>query len=81
MVVQEMMTSSSMALALCCPLLTQGAIEAFLHHASADLQAVYLPKMITGEWTGSMNLTEPQAGSDAGAVTTKAEPDMTGRGV
>ncbi len=71
--VQEMMNSASMGFALC-PLLTQGAIEAFLHHASPEIQAAYLPKMITGEWTGSMNLTEPHAGSDVGAVTTKAAP-------
>lgn len=73
LVVQELMTSSSMSFALC-PLLTQGAIDAIIHHGSADQQAVYLPKMMTGEWTGTMNLTESQAGSDVGAVTTKAQP-------
>jgi acyl-CoA dehydrogenase len=71
--IQEFMCSANMALALC-PLLTQGAIEAIEHHGSQDQQAMYLPKMLTGEWTGTMNLTEPQAGSDVGALTTKAEP-------
>jgi acyl-CoA dehydrogenase len=71
--IQEMMNSSNMAFSLC-PLLTQGAIEAILHHGDDDQKAVYLPKMLTGEWTGTMNLTEPQAGSDVGALTSKAEP-------
>jgi alkylation response protein AidB-like acyl-CoA dehydrogenase len=71
--VQEMLTSANMALSLC-PLLTQGAIDALHAHGSAEQQAAYLPKMLTGEWTGTMNLTEPQAGSDLGAVATKAEP-------
>ena len=71
--VQEMLTSANMALSLC-PLLTQGAIEAIHAHGSDDQRGTYLPKMLTGEWTGTMNLTEPQAGSDVGAVTTKAEP-------
>ncbi len=73
-VVQELMTSANMALSLC-PLLTQGAIEAIHAHGSDDQKATYLPKMLTGEWTGTMNLTEPQAGSDVGAVTAKATPD------
>ncbi len=72
--VQELFTSANMALSLC-PLLTQGAIDAIHAHGSADQKATYLPKMLTGEWTGTMNLTEPQAGSDVGAVTTKAQPD------
>ncbi|HWL43098.1 MAG TPA: acyl-CoA dehydrogenase [Ilumatobacter sp.] len=72
--VQELLTSANMALSLC-PLLTQGAIDAIHAHGSAEQKATYLPKMLTGEWTGTMNLTEPQAGSDVGAVTTKAEPD------
>ncbi len=71
--IQELMTSANMAFSLC-PLLTQGSIDALQHHGSADQQAMYLPKMLTGEWTGTMNLTEPQAGSDVGALTTKAEP-------
>ncbi|MEN3271246.1 MAG: 3-(methylsulfanyl)propanoyl-CoA dehydrogenase [Actinomycetota bacterium] len=68
---QEMMTSANMSFSMA-PLLTQGAIELLAHHASPEQRAAYLPKMITGEWTGTMNLTEPQAGSDVGAVRTKA---------
>jgi alkylation response protein AidB-like acyl-CoA dehydrogenase len=71
--VQEMVTSANMAFSLC-PLLTQGAIDAIHVHGSDDLKAAYLPRMLTGEWTGSMNLTEPQAGSDVGAVTSRAVP-------
>ncbi|MFM8528977.1 MAG: acyl-CoA dehydrogenase family protein, partial [Ilumatobacteraceae bacterium] len=71
--VQEMLTSANLAFSLC-PLLTQGAIEAIHAHGSDEQKAMYLPKMLTGEWSGTMNLTEPQAGSDVGAVTTKAEP-------
>jgi acyl-CoA dehydrogenase len=71
--VQEMFTSANMALSLC-PLLTQGAIDAIHAHGSQEQKATYLPKMLTGEWSGTMNLTEPQAGSDVGAVATKAEP-------
>ena len=71
--IQELMTSANMAFSLC-PLLTQGSIDALQHHGSAEQQAMYLPKMLTGEWTGTMNLTEPQAGSDVGALTSKAEP-------
>ncbi len=55
------------------PLLTQGAIEALQAHAAPELKAKYLPKMITGEWTGTMNLTEPQAGSDLSALRSRAE--------
>ena len=75
--VQEMMTASNMAFSLC-PLLTQGAIDAISHHASETLQEIYLPKMISGEWSGTMNLTEPHAGSDVGALTTKAVPQEYG---
>ena len=71
--IQEMLTSASMAFSLC-PLLTQGAIDAIMHHGSDEQRQTYLPKMLTGEWTGTMNLTEPQAGSDVGALTSKAEP-------
>ncbi len=71
--IQEMMTSANMAFSLC-TLLTQGAIEAISHHGSDEQQAMYLPKMLTGEWAGTMNLSEPQAGSDVGAVAAKAEP-------
>lgn len=56
------------------PTLTVGAIESLVHHGSEEQQRVYLPKLATGEWTGTMNLTEPQAGSDVGALKTKAEP-------
>ncbi len=71
--IQELMTSGNLAFALA-PLLTQGAIDAFEHHGSDEQKAMYLPKMLTGQWSGTMNLSEPQAGSDVGAVTTKAEP-------
>ena len=71
--VQEFFTSANLALSLC-PLLTQGAIDALSAHGSPAQRDAYLPRMLTGEWTGTMNLTEPQAGSDVGAVTTKAVP-------
>ncbi|ABA79920.1 acyl-CoA dehydrogenase [Rhodobacter sphaeroides] len=71
--VNEMMSSACLSLQLN-PLLTQGQIEALEHHASDALKALYLPKLISGEWSGTMNLTEPQAGSDVGAVRTRAEP-------
>lgn len=71
--VQEMLTAANMSFSLC-PLLTQGAIDAISHHADETLRETFLPKMITGEWTGTMNLTEPQAGSDVGALTSKAVP-------
>ncbi len=71
--IQEMLTSANMSLSLC-PLLTQGAIDALQHHGSETQKAMYLPKMLTGEWAGTMNLTEPHAGSDVGALTSKAEP-------
>jgi alkylation response protein AidB-like acyl-CoA dehydrogenase len=70
--VAEMWYASNMALALC-PLLTSGAIEAIESHADTDLQNLYLPKMISGEWSGTMNLTEPQAGTDLAAIKTRAE--------
>lgn len=71
--VQEMLTAANMGFSLC-PLLTQGAIDAITHHADETLRETYLPKMVTGEWTGTMNLTEPHAGSDVGALTSKATP-------
>jgi alkylation response protein AidB-like acyl-CoA dehydrogenase len=71
--IQEMLASSNMAFALC-PLLTQGAIDALLHYGDEEQKRRYLPKMISGEWTGTMNLTEPQAGSDVGALSTRAVP-------
>ena len=74
---QEFMTASNMGFSLC-PLLTQGAIDMLLHYGSEAQREVYLPKMVTGEWTGTMNLTEPQAGSDVGALTTKAVPAADG---
>jgi len=75
--IQEMLGSSNMAFALC-PLLTQGAIDALLHYGSEEQKQAYLPNMITGKWTGTMNLTEPQAGSDVGALTTRAVPNGDG---
>ena len=75
--IQEMLGSSNMAFALC-PLLTQGAIDALLHYGDEAQKQTYLPKMISGEWTGTMNLTEPQAGSDVGALTTSAVPRGNG---
>jgi alkylation response protein AidB-like acyl-CoA dehydrogenase len=70
--VQEMWKSSNLSFSLC-PLLTQGAIEALLLRGSEELQRRYLPKMVEGRWTGTMNLTEPQAGSDLSLVRTRAE--------
>jgi alkylation response protein AidB-like acyl-CoA dehydrogenase len=78
--IQEMMTASNMAFSLC-PMLTTSAVEAMEHHGSDELKATYLEKLITGEWTGTMALTEPEAGSDVGALRTKAwqEDDGTWR--
>ena len=70
--VMEQLQSANMAFSLCA-MLTAGAIEALQAHASPELQARYLPKLVSGEWTGTMNLTEPQAGSDVGALRTRAE--------
>ncbi len=69
----EIINSANMSFALC-PMLTDGAIEALLTAGSDELKATYLEKLISGEWTGTMNLTEPQAGSDLAAVRTRAEP-------
>ncbi len=69
----EMVNSANMSFALC-PLLSDGAIEALLTAGSDELKAVYLENLIAGKWTGTMNLTEPQAGSDLAAVRTRAEP-------
>ncbi|XDA99297.1 acyl-CoA dehydrogenase [Sulfitobacter sp. LCG007] len=71
--VNEMMSGACLALQLA-PLMSQGQIEALEHHASDEIKALYLPKLVSGEWTGTMNLTEPQAGSDVGALSTRAEP-------
>ncbi len=73
----EMINSANMSFALC-PLLTDGAIEALLTAGSDALKATYLEKLVTGEWTGTMNLTEPQAGSDLALVRTRAEPQGDG---
>jgi len=70
----EIWNSANMAFALC-PLLTAGAMEALKQHGARELKARYLPKLVSGEWTGTMNLTEPQAGSDLSAVRTKAVPE------
>lgn len=69
----EMWNSANLAFSLC-PLLTQGAIESILAHGTAEQQATYLKKLVSGEWAATMNLTESQAGSDVGALRTKAEP-------
>ena len=70
----EMWQSANLSFSLC-PLLTSGAIAAIEAHASEELKQTYLPKMVSGEWTGTMNLSEPQAGSDLAAVKTKAVPE------
>jgi 3-(methylthio)propanoyl-CoA dehydrogenase len=75
--VKEMMTSANMAFSLN-PLLTTGAVYLLSHHGSEVQQQTFLPKMVAGEWSGTMNLTEPQAGSDVGAVTTRAVPAADG---
>lgn len=69
--VGEMWNGANMAFSLC-PLLTQGAVESILHHGSGEQKQQYLPKLVSGEWTGTMCLTEPQAGSDLAAIRTKA---------
>ncbi len=76
--VEEMWHGANMALALC-PMLTRGAVEAIELCGSPRLRQAYLPKMVTGEWTGTMNLTEAQAGSDLSAVRTRAMPNGDGR--
>src|SRR5882757_9174731 len=76
--VEEMWNGANMAFALC-PMLTRGAIEAIELRGSLPQRGSYLPKMISGEWTGTMNLTEPQAGSDLSAVRTRAVPSGDGR--
>ncbi|MEJ2029730.1 MAG: acyl-CoA dehydrogenase [Maritimibacter sp.] len=73
----DMTSGAALALGLN-PLLTQGQIEALEVHASDEIKALYLPKLTSGEWTGTMNLTEPQAGTDVGAVATKAVPNGDG---
>ena len=75
--VHDMMSGACLALELNA-LITQGQIEALARHASPELQALTLPRLVAGEWTGTMDLTEPQAGSDVGALQTRAEPDGDG---
>jgi alkylation response protein AidB-like acyl-CoA dehydrogenase len=76
--VLETLGTANMGFALC-PTLTVGAIEALAHHGTPEQQALYLPHLATGAWTGTMNLTEPQAGSDVGALRAKAEPRGDGK--
>jgi len=71
---EEIWQTANLSLSLC-PLLTHGAVDALEQHGSDELKATYLPKMISGEWTGTMNLTEPQAGSDLAAVAVRAVPE------
>ena len=75
--VNEMMAGACLSLQLN-PLMTQGQIEALEHHASDAIKSLYLPKLISGKWCGTMNLTEPQAGSDVGALSAKAEDNGDG---
>ena len=77
MAVNDMMSGACLSLQLN-PLMTQGQIEALEHHASDTIKDIYLPKLISGEWCGTMNLTEPQAGSDVGALRSKATPNGDG---
>jgi len=77
--VHEIWQGASMTFALC-PLLTQGAADLLAAFGSEELKARFLPKMVSGEWTGTMNLTEPQAGSDLGQVRTRAVPHPDGDG-
>jgi alkylation response protein AidB-like acyl-CoA dehydrogenase len=72
--VQEMWSSSNMSFSLC-PMLTSGVMEALGHHASADLLQRYMPQLNSGAWSGTMNLTEPQAGSDLAAIRARAVPE------
>ncbi len=75
--VNDMLSGACLSLQLS-PLMTQGQIEALEHHASDAIKALYLPRLTSGEWAGTMNLTEPQAGSDVGALRTRAEPNGDG---
>ena len=75
--VNEMMASACLSLQLN-PLMTQGQIEALENHASDMIKNIYLPKLISGDWCGTMNLTEPQAGSDVGALSSKASDNGDG---
>ncbi|WP_395630137.1 acyl-CoA dehydrogenase [Aquidulcibacter sp.] len=75
--VHEMVHAANMSFGLC-PMLTLGAVEALSAHGTPEQQALYLPKLVTGQWSGTMNLTEPQAGSDVGALTSRAVPQDDG---
>ncbi|MBI1328526.1 MAG: acyl-CoA dehydrogenase [Alphaproteobacteria bacterium] len=75
--VYEMVQSANMSFALC-PMLTQGAIEALSVHGTDRQKQLYMPNLVSGQWTGTMNLTEPQAGSDLAGLRTRAEPDGDG---
>jgi alkylation response protein AidB-like acyl-CoA dehydrogenase len=75
--IEEMWASANLAFKLC-PMLTLGAVESLHRNASEELQKRFLPNMVTGKWTGTMNLTEPQAGSDLSLVRTKATPQADG---
>ena len=75
--VNEMQSSACLSIQLA-PMMTQGQIEALENHASNDIKALFLPKLISGQWPGTMNLTEAQAGSDVGALRTKAERNADG---
>ena len=70
--VTEIWNAANLSFSLC-PLLSQGAVAALLSHGSVELKETYMPKMVSGEWPGTMNLTEPHAGSDLGALRTRAE--------
>ncbi len=75
--IKEMISSANLAFSLG-PLLTTGAVEALLTCASDEIKSLYLPKLVSGQWSGTMNLTEPQAGSDLGLIRTRAEPQADG---
>ena len=74
MATDEIWQSANLGFSLCA-MLTRGSVDALLLHGSDELKETYLPKLVSGEWTGTMNLTEPQAGSDLAAITTRAEPE------
>jgi 3-(methylthio)propanoyl-CoA dehydrogenase len=75
--VHEMVHAANMSFGLC-PMLTLGAVEALSAHGNDEQRALYLPKLVTGQWSGTMNLTEPQAGSDVGSITSRAIPNDDG---
>jgi alkylation response protein AidB-like acyl-CoA dehydrogenase len=76
-VVMEDLGSANMAFSLIM-MLSPGSVESLTHHGSEELKRIWLPKLVTGEWNGTMNLTEPQAGSDVGALKTRAIPNGDG---